>query len=75
MKKILVPIDFSLAAKAGFDSAVQLGINTETEIVALNIYPQVTNNYSPDVSLLLQQEMEKNKSRFIKKNSPVLIQT
>ncbi len=62
MKKILVPIDFSLASKAGFDSALQISASTRAEIFTLNIYQKVANNYSPDVSLLMQQEIEKKRA-------------
>ena len=61
MKNILVPIDFSLAAKAGFDSALQINKTTKAVIFALNVYQKVANNYSKDVSLLLQQDAEKRR--------------
>ena len=67
MKKILVPIDFSLAAKAGFDAALHFNDFTETEIFALNIYQKEANNYSPDVDLLIQQEVEKKHATALAK--------
>jgi nucleotide-binding universal stress UspA family protein len=67
MKKILVPIDFSSAAKAGFDYAFQLSTITQSEIFALNVYQEVANNYSPDVSFLLQQEVEKKRKSTLSK--------
>ncbi len=62
MKKILVPIDFSAASRAGFDSALQISASTQAEIFTLNIYQKVANNYTPDVSLSMQQEIEKKRA-------------
>ena len=67
MKKILAPIDFSLASKTGFDSALQISTIANVEIYALNIYQIAANNYSPDVSLLLRREVEKKRSSALDK--------
>lgn len=61
MKKILVPVDFSLAAKAGFDAAVQVASILRAEVFVLNIHQKSTDNYSLDISLLLRQEAEKER--------------
>ncbi len=67
MKKLLVPIDFSPAAKTGFDSALQICNIIEAEIYALNIYQEPINNYSQDVSTLIQQEIEKKRRNSLNK--------
>lgn len=67
MKKILVPIDFSPASRAGFEGARLISSITQAEIFALNICEKIENNHSAEVSFLMQQEAEeKQASRLMR---------